>query len=264
MYCQPLSKITSGLAVVRLGKWSDVTFRFAAIALQNEFGVLREVAFRKLLVPYLGKGLRQTWKGLAALDIIGNPQRFVERISRSLVSFSTVPPVTLQHDDVSVAAKELRNSLTHVVVTLVSSSVELVARITGSLATILEGTRPVRHVALPFRYLTYALQATQYFVEQCDPKQAVLELVRKPRRFTNRGVYEVYHYNSGEKLDGAGDDEAAQMIREGLSPEAIEANKSTEFRVNHAFHCCLMFVPVLNIPWLFIWILHCLGVLEWI
>ena len=247
----------------RLGKWSDVTFRFAAIGLQNEFGVLREVLFRKLLIPYLSKGLRQTWKGLAALDIIGNPQHFVERISRSLVSFSTVPPVTLQHNDVSVAARELRDSLTHVVVTLVASCLELVARITGSIATILEGTRPVRHVALPFRYLTYALQATQYFVEQCDPKQAVLELVRKPRRFTNRGVYEVYHYPSTEKRH-ADDDTMPQKIREGLSAEAIEANKSTEFRVNHAFHCCLMFVPVLNIPWLFIWILHCLGVLEWI
>lgn len=213
-------------------------------------------------MPYIGKGLTQTWKGLAALDIIGNPQHFVERISRSLVSFSSLPPVALQHNDVGIASKELGQSLTHVVITFVASSVEFIARITGSLATIIEGTRPIRHAGLPLRYLTYALQAIQYAVEQCDPKHVVLEFVRKPRRFTNRGVYGVYRYPHAKRpeLNIA----EQQVITEGLSAKAIEANKSTEFRINHAFHCCLMFVPVLNIPWVVIWILHCVGVLEWI
>jgi len=49
----------------------------------------------------------------------------------------------------------------------------------------------------------------------------------------------------------------------GLTPEAIEANARSQFQINHSIHLCIMCIPGVNFFWLFVYILHCLGVLQW-
>jgi len=245
---------------------------------------------------------------------------------------------------------------THVFVTFIAAPVEASSRITGSLASLLEGTRVVRHCGKPLRFITLGLEAFQQGVEFFDPILMDIPPTRDRIRFDENGFFrpapgkqrrqvqllmetdddgdhaqasgiiplpampsagtprknnqsdgtltvkmslmqssavmsttesQVQHNASSAALlaspspranftsvgfmDAFKKEEHKKEVVinvfdnnfEGLTENAIRLNRSDQFQVNHAAHCCLILIPFFNIFWLPIWVFHCFGVLEW-
>jgi len=329
-YQSPKLKPFKGL-FAGFNKWSDVVIRLGDIhetdMINNPVKLVRSLVNRYLLML-----TKQFWKGLAALDVIGNPQHLIERVFGS-VRFVAIQPVrSFQDEGVKGAAKTLSNGFGSLTCTCIAAPLQSVGRITGSFATMLEGTRPIRHVGKPVRFLTQALEATQRVVEFFDPLHEFPDSLRRRRTFNREGLYEVFAVEDADRdsneaesrpdhvvlevlpptptlnltedelfedaisdrdLDifasrrqntrvlkeyesavtfasSQGVRDASEVVLEisdndpmGLSDEAIEQNRKSQFRIAHNIHCCLLCVPGINIIWFPVYILHLLGILQW-
>jgi len=80
------------------------------------------------------------------------------------------------------------------VITVIASSFQAVSRVIGSCATIVEGTRPVRHLGKPLRLVAYCLEAIQEGIEALNPNTTKIRICRRPRKFTSQGTFSVYEY----------------------------------------------------------------------
>ncbi|GBG26053.1 Vacuolar protein sorting-associated protein 13C [Hondaea fermentalgiana] len=175
--------------IAGFGKWSDVVIRCGDVRETSLFADPVKIA--KLLgTRYAIMLSKQSWKGIAALEILGNPQHFVDRVVGSLAALSTIPVQVFRERGLEQASAELGSCVASVMCTSVAAPLQLTWRVTGSIATILEGTRPIRHLGLPLRMLTTALQASQQGVEFFDPRHESVYPTRRPRTFNEHGLYE--------------------------------------------------------------------------
>jgi len=136
---------------------------------------------RQLGTRYAFMLSKQSWKGIAALEILGNPQHLIERVVNSMARLSTQPVVTFRDQGLEMATASLGDCVGSLMCTSVAAPLEFMGRVTGSIATIFEGTRPVRHLGKPLRLLTSALEASQQGVEFFDPLHVPVYPIRRPR-----------------------------------------------------------------------------------
>ncbi|CAK9111034.1 Hypothetical protein SCF082_LOCUS51559 [Durusdinium trenchii] len=325
---KPVKGVLAGI-----GKWSDVVIRLGDVHDTDIFDAPVRIA-TSLAKRYGLMLTKQFWKGVAALEILGNPQHLIERVIGATIRFGTVPIQVLRHDGIDRGSVALGEVVASLICTSLAAPLEAFARIFGSFATIFEGTRPIRYVGKPLRYITTALEATQHGAEFLDPLHTAFTPIRKPRYFNEFGLYELSPAepvdqarkpvrmavnvqggarngstnpagaaeafdNGFASIDGplpvaiseealesplSGNDESKEhrslrsalheerqdVIIEvfdrdfvGLSEEAVEHNVQSQFQINHSIHLCIMLIPVVNVAWLFIYILHCVGILQW-
>lgn len=136
----------------------------------------------------------------------------------------------------------------------------------------------------------YGFEAIQEGIEELNPNVHRITVCRQPRKFDSNGSFGHFEYGSKIKTENedkitcsppmlaqvGGDTKESCIesqlndfhinsfdLEEGLSAYDITANDNSKFKINHGLHCCLMFVPVLNIGFLVIWILSCAGCVQW-
>jgi len=257
-----------------LSKWSEVSFRISEYHDNDSYGTISQVTkeLRRKLIKEAGL---QSWKGIAALNILGNPQAFVERTLGSIVNFCVSLPTEFRRNGIGSGVSAAADSAGHMVCVFVSAPVEFAGRITGSCATILEGTRPVRHLGKPLRLITTSLEFIVQGTDFLDPLRVTHFQIRKSRKFEADHVFQPIPKEPKKEtviipvLDETPEIDESVVIdifdesAEGITEEGKERNRRSQFHINHQLHCCLLCVPGLNFVWIFIYALHVIGVLQW-
>eukprot|EP00516_Mucochytrium_quahogii_P001101 CAMPEP_0203754018 /NCGR_PEP_ID=MMETSP0098-20131031/7683_1 /ASSEMBLY_ACC=CAM_ASM_000208 /TAXON_ID=96639 /ORGANISM=" , Strain NY0313808BC1" /LENGTH=3488 /DNA_ID=CAMNT_0050644861 /DNA_START=131 /DNA_END=10594 /DNA_ORIENTATION=+ len=198
-YQSPALAPVKGL-LAGIGKWSDVVIRCRELHETDLFGSPKKLG-SKIATRYALMLSKQVWKGIAALEIIGNPQHLLERLLGSMVVFSTMPVTEFKKNGIDAGFISTGDATASLMCTTVAAPVQYGARIIGSVATIFEGTRAVRHLGKPFRILTTGLEAVKNGAEFMDPLFETQLVIRKPRPFNKRGMYEIMVNEKRRKVE---------------------------------------------------------------